>query len=156
MNKKFVIPILLIIIILSIGFFALEGFFDFGGSNSSEIIEVGAAKFHMPEGYHIDENNSNADLAITNGSNVFFIKKCGGKSANPYIEEYVNYTTENGQSLSNSTLKINDFLVYRYINNQNQAVHYWFVYNKEVYTIYTWVNTPNCDGIAFELINSLN
>ena len=78
-----------------------------------------------------------------------------GKYATPFIKSYVNYSTTNGQFVSNSTLKINNILVYRFENSNASSIHEWFVYKNKVYTIYGWGNNPNFDGIAFELIESI-
>lgn len=151
MRKKiFIIVILLLIVICACAYFTLN-------TPTKNTIEVGSAHFDIPEGYSVNKSQSNSvNTTLTNGSNVIHISSHDGKYATPFIKSYVNYTTKSGQSVSNSTLKINDLLVYRFENQDVKGVHEWFVYKNKVYEIYAWGDTPNFDGIAFELINSLN
>ena len=149
MKKKLLIILIILLVIAFAGYFVLN-------NSSNNIIKVDSVNFNMPEGYHIDKNQSNnTDIAITNGSNVIHISSLDGKYATPFIKSYVNYSTTKGQIVSNSTLKINNILVYRFENSNASSIHEWFVYKNKVYTIYGWGNNPNFDGIAFELIESI-
>lgn len=151
MEKKFVMigVIIIIAIILVGGYFALNGSF-------AEKIEVGSVHFNMPKGYHIDQNQStNDDVVITNGSNILHLSSYDEKYITPFIESYVNYATKMNQSVSNSTLKINDILVYKFQNSDTRDIHEWFVYNDKVYSIFGW-GVQNFDGVSFELIESIS
>lgn len=151
MKKQYIISIIiLVIVVIAIGYFALNTVAD----NS---INVGSAHFKLPDGYQVDNNNTQEGVVvITNGSNKIYLSTCEGKYASRHINSYLNQTAENNQTASNSTLNINDLLVYRYFNNNRKSTNYWFVYNDQVYTIYNWVYDPNFDGVAVELINSIN
>ena len=149
MNKKLII---LIILILAIVGFA--SFYIF--SNQEHSIKVGESTFIMPKGYHLGSPNELGGTNLTNNTNEIYIDMYDSQNVTKYIEEYMNYSTKNNNTVKFSNFTIGDTFIYKSnIIDGRDSVHFWFVKDKKVYTIYCWDKNPKIDSIAVNLIESM-
>lgn len=169
MKKKLILTIIIILVVVfALCFFVLSdstlipnnglnnkkvsqcGFIDSKGN-----INVGNISYSLPEGYKQGETNNFGHISITNGSNEIFFGVYYDKTIDDLTEEYMNYTTSHNQTATKSKFTQNSLDITRYVNDQVGANHYWFKHNGKIYTIYTWVKTPNDDEVITKLIDSI-
>ena len=147
MNKR-IIYFLIIILILLVTFI---GFFSYFQNN----IKVGDAYFDLPNGYkcvseglYTNITNDNNEYIILTYNNTDDIKKI--------INDYIEYNNNHNLSISLSNSKIGENTVYKStMDNNTHIVHYWFIYNKKVYQIYTHSANSNSEKIICDLISSV-
>lgn len=150
MQKKFIIIILisLIIIILGIGILNNNDF-------NNQKIKVGDAYFTLPEGYHEGKLNDLGHINITDNSHSIFISNISGANITNYVNQYVDNLSETNQNVTLSNFTINGILVYKSMNLETGANHYWFVKDGKMYTIYNWEKNNDMDDICIDLIRSM-
>jgi len=150
MDKKWIV-VLCIIILLTVGLFAFYSF-----TNQGNEVKVGNAIFQIPNGYHISDSNTKNVTNLTNGTNNIYIMEYNGKDVQKHIDLYINSSEKNNRSVTISNFTVGKTLVYKSNLNTSSAVHYWFVKNKNTYTIYTWDKNPEIDSIATKLIETIS
>ena len=151
MKKTNIVLGLLIIIILIV-----IGIVVYNNSIEKDQIQIGNTIFSMPEGYSIKQSNE-TEANITNGFNTFFISKCNNNNIKKLIDDYKTLKEEDNCTIHESNITINNLIVYKAtVTNDTSYVHYWFNYNNETYTIYTWDANKNMDEVISDLINKSN
>ena len=152
MNKKLIVAILVIIILLVIiGFTDLSQFY-----NSQNQINVGNDTFILPDGFH-EGTPKNEYTNITNGYDTIFLKECGADNITKYTKQYIKNKQNNNTSVHMKKFTVNDTLAYKAsLDNNPNAVRYWFNYNDKVYTIYSLNANNNTDKIVKDIIRCIN
>ena len=121
-------------------------------------VKVGAATFTVPEGFQVGSLNKHNDTNITNGYDTVFIKDCGNDNITKYTKEYAKYlkSKDNTTKVKTKNFTVGDTVVYKvHAANQTSNLHYWFEYNGEIYSIYSWSASDNTDKIVTDLIKSI-
>lgn len=152
MKSKSILIIIIVVILAIIGVMAFTS-----STNDGSQVKVGDATFKMPSGFHEGASNSAGDVNITNGYDTVFIKEHNTNNITQVIKEYKKYKHKENRTVKITNSTINNIPVYKSdVKNESYTIHYWFVYNDKVYSIYTWGGDSNFDSIATDLINSLN
>ena len=116
-------------------------------------IKVGNSIFDLPSGYS-KEMKSNTEGIIKNKADTIGIQEYADNNIKKYVNEYNVTKEKTGERLIIKTYKVNNTQVYKSTNmNNTRFVHYWFVNNNKVYTVYTWHDNNNTDKIVSHLIN---
>lgn len=149
-SKILIILILLILIGVSVSCYQLVD-----SKQQNEFI-VGNTTFMLPEGYYEEINNVSDDVKITNGTNALFLVEYNDSNLTKHINDYINNSEINNDSLIGSNFTIDNLVVYKIINNQTGSYHFWFVKDKKVYLVYTWGKNNKIDTLFFDLIKSMN
>lgn len=146
-DKKYIIPILIIILIIGGGL----------GLYITSQFQVGTTYFSLPEGYHAKTHN-NGVVNLTNGKDSLILNEY---SSNHTDEKFpLNYykTTKEKQ---NVTVKLENFSVYNIkvykasITNGTDIYHYWFSKDGKVYEIASYNGNQNTDELVTTLIKSM-
>ena len=155
MKKKMLIIaiIIIIILIMVIGFMIYKDYTQ--DYNQDNQIILNSVNFTMPAGFYEGTPNAAGDMNITNGTATIFIAKYGGTNITKYIKEYVNATKKSNQHVSINNFTLNNTVVYKSINNDTPAKHYWFIKDNKVYSIYIWQEFNNSDSIICDMIKSM-
>ena len=151
MKKTHIVLCLLIIIILII-----IGTVLFNNSVEKNQVQIGNTIFSMPSGYSIRQSNE-TEANITNGFNTIIISKCNNNTIQKQIDDYKTLKEKDNNTIYVTNITINNLIVYKAtVTNNTSYIHYWFKYNDETYTVYSWNANKNMDEIVSELINKSN
>lgn len=151
MDKKYILIILLVVILLAIGVTFYSGSFN------QNKISVGNAEFTIPDGYHKGVNNQLNDLNLTNGYNSIFFAKYDGEDVESSVDEMSAFIKNQNQTPYLTNFTVDNVLVHKLtIINNTQYYRYWFVDNGVTYCIYTWDGNANTDNLVTDLIKSIN
>lgn len=149
MEKKLISLIIVLAIIIIVSFIGYTMIFS-----SGKTVDVGDASFNLPEGYSIGSINSEGDTNITNGNYSIFIKEYNNDNISRYINKYTDSLEKKNKTFECSNLTVDNMTISR-VEVEKKTVHYWFVHDKKVYTIYTWDNINGIDSIVIDLIKSI-
>ena len=113
-------------------------------------VKVGNILFNLPEGYK-QISNENNKITLKNETSSIGIEYYNDNNITKYVKQY---TSQNDPGSINTTkFTVGDISVYKStITNDTRYIHYWFVDNNKVYTIYTWEGNNNTDTIVSKLI----
>ncbi len=153
MDRKSILIILIIIILAAI--IAFMGFGQFFPSEE-EHVQVGDVNFTIPQGYQVGGLNSDGDLTLTNGTAYIYLADYNGDDVKPYVDKYKDYVNKTNASVSTSDFTVDDIQVYKAVNEDKGAEHFWFVKDNKVYTVYVWSNHPGIDDTIIDIIKSAN
>ena len=144
MEKKTYLIIVLIAIIIVMGITFLNPLTQPEGK-----IKVGEVNFELPDGYYEGNLNKLGDVNLTNGTNSIFIKKHDSDDLYKEIKDYEDTT------LTVAKFKIKDELVYKTVSDHDKyVIHYWFLKNNKVYSIYSLQKNDDIDQIATNMIKT--
>lgn len=147
-NKIYIILFVLILIIL--GSFIVSNML-----NQKNEIQVGSGQFILPEGYYKGDSNSAGDLTITNGNNSICLAECDGDNITSCIKGYTDFVENQNQTLKFENFTVDNVKIFKSTCIENPSVvHYWFVKNNKVYTIYKGDHNNSTDAIVIDLIHS--
>lgn len=148
-KSKYLI-IVVVALILVIGVMAYTNF------SQDRTAKVGDLNFNIPNGYSEGVLNHVGDVNLTDGKHYIGIGKLSGVDAHKYIKEYVDDRLKHNDSILSSNMTVDNQFVYKCLNKNTGATHYWFVSNGNVYTIYSWGKIDNMDTIVSDLIKSMH
>lgn len=133
-----------------------NGFFNKNSNVSHETsVEVGDIVYNLPSGYHVGSSDRNLSANISDGSNSLYLTFFKDDNVTRHFEEYKAEKLASNKSVTLTKFSINDTLVYRSnIVDDPGFIHYWFAYNKKVYSISTWDGNNDTDQIVSNLIDS--
>lgn len=158
MTKKSIIIVVIIVIILALGFVAYKEFFNNNSNvNSSDAksVQVGSINYNLPSGYHLESSDGNLSANISDGSNSLHLNVLNDDNVTKQFEDYKAEKLANNKSVTLTKFTVKDTLVYRSnIVNDTGFIHYWFAYNKKVYSISTWNGNNETDNVVSNLISS--
>ena len=123
--------------------------------NQEKEITVGETNFHIPDGYHVGNQTKLGSTNLTNGTNEIYIQMYDGQNISAYVDDYVNSSAKKNYTIKISSFNIGNNVVYKSTSNNISSVHYWFLKDKKVYTIYSWQKNPKMDSISSYLIESM-
>ena len=155
MNKKTILMIFIIIILIAIVGLVAFNHLNIGASQGNQV-KVGQATFNLPEGFKETASNKSGYNNITNGYDTFLIKECGNDNITKYVKTYKKQAERTNKTVHVKDFNINDTVVYKATSDQSKSVHYWFTVNGTVYTCYSWSNDKNMENILNNLISSSN
>ena len=147
MKKYSMIAILIAIILLAGGFMIYNNY-------KQPHVKVGDIDFVIPEGYNKSGFNNLGHITLKNENNSIYLASYNTTNISEYINQYKNNLLDNNESIIITNFSVDNISVYKSINNQTKAEHYWFVKNGKMYTIYNWEYNPNMDKIFEELLKS--
>ena len=148
MKMKYVIIIIAVILLLSIGFFVYENY------SNQNTIKVDNAIFAMPEGFHFAGDAK--DLTITDGSSSIGFLSHDGKNLTKHVNEYIKLKKKDNFSTHIENFTVNDVFVSKSnVVGDNKTVHYWFVVKDKVYEIFTRDANSNTENIIKDIISSV-
>lgn len=147
MEKKYSI-ILVIIVLIIIGLIGHVFLF-----NSQKTVDVGDTCFTLPDGYSIGNLNKDGDINITNGDSDIFINEYNDNNIDKHIDKYLASVNKTNYTFEYSNFTINNNSISR-VDVEGKTVHYWFIINEKVYTIYSWNENDDLDSIVLGLIKS--
>ncbi len=149
MNKKIIIAIVIILIILAaIGLIINNEF-------QNQRVKVGDIYFQLPENYHEGNLNELGHVNITDGVHCIFLTSVKDGNITEYVNQYVDDLSNKNQSISLSDFTVNGVHVYKSTNAGTGSNHYWFVKDGNMYSLYNWEENPDMDNICINLINSM-
>lgn len=149
MKNKSIIIILIIIIIAVFGAFSFNTIY-----NHENKVNVGDTLFSLPEGFKEISSESNK-VTIKNDTSSIAIENYNDNNITKYITEYQTQK-KNHDPITTSEFSMGDVTIYKsVITNNPRYVHYWFVENDKVYTIYTWEGNNDTDSIVVELVTNM-
>lgn len=150
MEKKTYLIIVLIAIIIVMGITFLNPLTQPEGK-----IKVGEVNFELPDGYYEGNLNKLGDVNLTNGTNSIFIKKHDSDDLYKEIKDYEDYKKTENTTLTVAKFKIKDELVYKTVSDHDKyVIHYWFLKNNKVYSIYSLQKNDDIDQIATNMIKT--
>ena len=148
--KKIILGISVIIIII----ICLLGFGIFNNQNT---VNVGNATFHLPDGFQEKGVIKSGDINISNGYESFYIHDYKDKNLEEHVKDYIIDRKNKSFKVELTNFTVNDTLVYKtVIVNQTHSIHYWFMKDGDVFSIYTWDGIPKMNKIVSDLISSMN
>lgn len=148
MKRRTSLILILVIIILAIGFYNLYVSLD-------NTVTVGDSVFVLPEGFQ-QSNSTSGEIKISDGINNFTIFNYKDDDIKRYINEYNESKSKDNVSVILNNFTVGDILIYKaYSNNNTEVLHYWFIYNHKVFSIYTENGNKNTDRIVSDLVSSL-
>ncbi|MBE6486021.1 MAG: hypothetical protein E7Z85_04170 [Methanosphaera stadtmanae] len=121
MERKYILGMILIVILILAGIFA---YFSLNGTFSSPTITT-------PENYTVT-NQGNNKISITNGETNYTVQEMvGEKSIDSCFNDCFNKHNDSSRVV-NDTMKIDDIPVktLTYKNNNNKTVHTYYFYQK--------------------------
>ena len=149
MNKKSLFIFILCFLLIFVGFLV------FINSENSNTVSVGDSNFKLPEGYKEGTLNSYNDVNITNGTNSFFIVEYNTTDINECLDHYKKYCHDKNLSVKIDSFSINDKAIFESkLSNDTKNVHYWFMNNNKVYSIYSWSSNSEMKNDIIKLITS--
>ena len=152
MERKTILIILSVVIILAIGGVYILNNQNFQENNQ---VKVGSALFVLPNGFH-EVNSSDAGVIISDDKTMFKIFNYDDNEIDKYVNQYNDSKSEENIPVVINNLTIGDYWVYKANAADNPyVVHYWFVFNHKVYSIYTEDGNKNTDGFVSDLIKSM-
>lgn len=151
-KKSMIIMGVIIIVIILIAFMGVSKFSSTESSDSSTV-RVGNVNFKIPEGFHEEDNDKSTDIKLTDGKHSILLNAYNGRNATAYAEEYLN---SQNSSAKFSNFTIGDKIVYRVANNSSGSVNYWYAHNDKVYKFSTWGSYDKSDSTVISLIESMN
>lgn len=126
--------------------------------DTNDLMDVDGVKFTIPSGYHesaIKDGNLKANL--TDGIHLLYIGVYNDSDVNKHVNDYVNEksnTTNETINLSNFT--IDGLVIHKSFSEKTNAIHYWFVKNGKVYTVYNWGgDNSKMDSTFVKLIGNM-
>ena len=151
--KKIIIGLLVIAIII-IGLFTLGGL-DLGGLNNQNEIDFGNTKFYLPNGFQESGVIESGDINASNGYESIYFHKYNDTELTEHVNAYVNERKADNFTPILTNFTVNDTLVYKtVIVNQTHSMHYWFIKDGTVFSVYTWDGIPKMDQIVSDLVVS--
>lgn len=155
MSKKSKILIVLIIIIIII--FAIFCYFN-PVHNFNNSIKVGNAIFDLPDGYRENKTGKDDLFMITNGTENICIEEYNDTNITNHVNAYKNYKLNNQSHVSKIVnYTVDGTQIYKLTDlNESTNNHYWFVHNKNTYSIYSWTKNPQIDSIVIKLISTVH
>lgn len=153
MNKKniFIGVIIIFLILSSLLIISINDKFN-----------VGSTYLDLPKGYQVDSSSiahtyEYSTVNITNGENVISIYKYNDGDLSSHIDSYTNVKNRENHTLIFSNITINNINVEKSVDkNNSHIVHYWFLYDDNVYDIGTWDYDSYFDENVHLMINSIN
>lgn len=149
MQRRFkVVVLIIIIVVIVIGI----GIFDFFNQNT---VKVGESTFNIPEGYREGNLNEVGAVNLTNGYSSIFLSEYNTTDVESYVEGYVKNLEDQNISVDVVNYTVDDVMVYKSDNkNDSGNIHYWFVKNNKMYTVYTWDGSKEIESVVENFINS--
>lgn len=148
MNKKSIVLICVILIIF-IGFLAYTNF-----TNQNDL-KFNKTTFHLPDGFKEKGLTVSGDRNVSNGYESIYFHEYNNNDINNYVNNYIHERNESNFTAILTNFTVDNTTVYKTtIVNQTHSIHYWFVKNNNVYSIYTWDGDKKTDKIVEDLIRS--
>lgn len=148
MVKKTYLIVALVVILILFGIVFL--------GYSDNTVAVGDVNFKLPDGYHEGKLNKLGDVNLTNGSHSIFITKGNGNDLYKEVQKYEKYKKTENTTVTISSYKLGDKVVFKAVSDHDRnVVHYWFLKNNKVYSIYSLQENKNIDNLVADLINSI-
>ncbi len=148
MKKNTILIIVLVtLLIILFGAYAISTM-----HNHDNKVKVGEVLFNLPEGFEqISSENNKTTLKNTTSS--IGILYYNDNNITKYVDQY---TSQNDpESINTSQFTVDNLTIYKsIIINDTRYIHYWFVDNDKVYTIYTWEGNNDTDSIVSKLITN--
>ena len=152
-KKMLIVAVIIIILIMIIGVMMYKNHTQEDNKNNQIILN--SVNFTMPAGFYEGTPNEAGDMNITDGNATIFIAKYGGTNITKFVKEYQNATIKNNHHVLINNFTLNNTLVYKAINTDSHAKHYWFIKDNNVYSIYIWHEFNNTDSIICDMIKSM-
>lgn len=150
MNKKY-IALICVILIIIIGFLAYT---NFANQNN---LKLNKTTFHLPEGFHENGLTTTGDVNVTNGYESIYFHEYNNSDVKNCVNSYIHERKESNFTPILTNFTAGNTTVYKTtIANQTHSIHYWFVKNDNVYSVYTWDGNKKTDKLVTDLIMTAN
>ena len=150
-NKTSLIIVVVVAIFLIFGFIGYSYF-----SNQNNHVEISGVVFTIPEGYNQVDYLSDNEVNMSNGYNSMILLKSNTTGIYKNIHDYQKYKNNHNFSSESSNFTVNNITVFKVvILNDTGIIHYWFDYNNNTFSVYSWDANKNSDVFVSELINSI-
>ena len=149
MNKSHIMIIIIALLVIIIGIMGFNMM-----ATSSNHVTIENTTFDIPSGFHEGQMTNLKHVNISNGKESIFIFKCPKNNINQNVKEYGEYKENEGNVVHTTNFTVDKTLVYKSTLDDTMTVHYWFEYDGQVYSIYTWGVKGDIDNIVSNMIKS--
>ena len=148
-KMNMLVIILLLIFICSLTYFAFS---------QNNVMVIDGVKFTIPTGYHEGElNDKNLKVNLTDGTHLLYMEVYNDTNVSKHVNDYLNLKSNtSNETISISNFNVDNLNVYKSFSEQTNAIHYWFVKNGKVFTVYNWGgDNSKMDSTFFRLIEKM-